>query len=91
METEAGKISLVRHCGTKLGRSSLGLNLPLNFSKLNFRKDNKFMVIGIFQKLNFRSSGLEFSLGGVLTPLNSKLNLPTKTRHDRGKERDERY
>lgn len=78
MGTEARKISLVLHCGTKLGKSSLGLNLPLNFSKLKIGIVNDFLIMSVFQKLNRGSIRLEFSSGGVLTPLNSKLNSKAK-------------
>lgn len=75
MEGKGQIVSLGLNFGANLGGPSLGLNSPLNFSKLNFRKGNDFMIISLFKKLNFRSCRLEFSLGGVLTPLNSKLNF----------------
>jgi hypothetical protein len=74
MRINCGITGLALNFCPKLDMVKFRLNLPLNFTKLFFKMPNKSIKITSFVKLNFRSSCLEFSLGGVLTPLNSKLN-----------------
>ncbi len=68
------KDSLDLNFTPKLKGVKFRLNLPLNFTKLCFKFGNNFKEISINQKLNFRSSGLVFSLCPPVGGLNSKLN-----------------
>ena len=48
MGIDPQKDSLDLNFSPKLRGFSLGLNLPLNFTKLGFKKANEFMAISLF-------------------------------------------